>query len=622
MQKARLDAYKRILQCMPREEIITTALYYYEENDRLSTENRTLQDTWQEMIIQFQQMKGELAAAKSELGVLREQNRHLTGVRVIQDKNLFGRRSEKAEALLQAACGESPDADPLSEDADCDALSDDPLAARPRILSNHHLFETGSGRTPKTKGKREADLSKLPRQVVYDFDIDELNETYGVGQWRFAFWNEHKQLEVIRQSTYVKVTYTPVISYGLEHMLCSVPYEGALMPKSLVSSSLLSTIINDKYGMFLPLNRQSNDPDRFGIPLSRQTLSNWVVRLTLELLKTPYELLKERFIPYPYQQCDETIYLVIRSGKGPGSKGFIWAHRSSPFMDAPQIIIYCYENGRSADHLRDFYKDLSSHIYLSCDAYSAYPAFEKENAENVTLCGCFMHARRRFADALRIKRIKDLTSEQVAELPEGKAILLLQDIYREEGALSGLSAGERLARRIAVVKPLVDQFFDFIRSLDISDPSYSDKLKDAVLYSLHQENELRQFLSDGNIPIDNGASERIVKPVALGRKNYLFSNTLSGAEATAILQSLIETAKANGVDPYYYIKYLLDIMPGYIRKNRPIEDAQSLFPWSDAFRAYADKERSSYLASLKAPPGNQKPKTPRMRDLIPVENTA
>ena len=84
----------------------------------------------------------------------------------------------------------------------------------------------------------------------------------------------------------------------------------------------------------------------------------------------------------------------------------------------------------------------------------------------------------------------------------------------------------------------------------------------------------------------------------------------------------VELAKANGVDPYYYIKYLLDIMPGYIRKNRPIEDAQSLFPWSDAFRAYADKERSSYLASLKAPPGNQKPKTPRMRDLIPVENTA
>ncbi len=151
---------------------------------------------------------------------------------------------------------------------------------------------------------------------------------------------------------------------------------------------------------------------------------------------------------------------------------------------------------------------------------------------------------------------------------------------------------------------------------------FSDKLKDAILYSIHQEKELRQFLSDGHIPIDNGATERSVKPIALGRRNYLFSYSLLGAEATIVLSSLIETAKANGADPYYYIKYLTEIMPKHVRQDVPITHKEDLFPWSKTFQDYQLSEKENHLASLKAPPGNDKPRTPRKRDAIPLSDSA
>ena len=620
MIQARIDAHRELLKLKTRDELIESALYYYVESNSRAEELEFLKNTQQEFMLQFQQMKDELAGVKAENKYLLEQNRHLTGVREIQDKNLFGRSTEKRDALMRDALSDTPVSDPLSEDADCEDRSteDSPTSGN----SNNKIFSDDHNRKKKCRGKREADLSEMPRQVIYDYDINDLDNKYGKGNWRFVYWHKHQCVEVVPRFTYLKVTYTPVISCGLEHSLVTLPYDNALLPKSLVSPSLYATIATDKYNLFLPINRQISTDNRFGLPFSRQTISNWIVKLCLELLKPVYESLMEIFIPYQYQQCDETTYLVLINGKDPGSKGYMWVHRSSPFSEDHQIILYIYDNSRSADVLRSFYKDLSSHIYVSCDAYSAYPAFEKDNPENVTICGCFMHARRRFADALRILNIKNLPAEQVSALPEVKAIELIKNIYREENQLRELSAEDRLALRNEKVMPCVDEYFNFIKGLDVSDPLYSDKLKDAILYSLHQETALRQFLTDGHIPLDNGATERSVKPIALGRRNYLFSNSMQGAESTAIISSLIETAKANEADPYYYIMYLLETMPKHVRRGVPIENKESLFPWSKAFRDYQQSARTAYLASLKAPPGNEKPRTPRARDSISRQSPA
>jgi hypothetical protein len=613
MLKARIEAYREILKFKSRDELIESALCYYVESSELKEELDTLKEVQNEMILQFQQMKDELSGAKAEVKALREINLHLTDIRELRDNTLFGRSTEKTSVVMNSSPDTDPAVDPLSEDATCEA---EPVSADKTITSiPKKPFTPHTTGKKKHPGKRDSDLSNLPKQVIYDYDINDLNARYGEGNWRFAYWHKHRTVEVVRQYSYQKIVYTPAISYGLEHALISLPLEDTLLPKSLVSPSLFATLVTDKYNNYLPLNRQSSDPERFGIPFSRQTLSNWIVKLTLELLKVPYDMMTEQLCPCEYQQCDETTYLVIRNGKEPGSKGFMWVHRTSPLAEGNQIITYTYDPSRSAEPLRQFYEKLSSHIFLTSDAYSAYSSFEKENTSKITLCGCFMHLRRRFVEALRIVKKKGLNEEKLKELPEVKAISLIQKIYHEEGLLKELTPSERLALRKEKVKPCVNEFFAYIHSLDPSSPSYSDRLKDAILYSVHHEEVLCRFLSDGSIPIDNGATERSVKPIALGRHNYLFSNTASGAEATAILTSLIETAKANGADPYYYIKYLAEMLPKHVRRGVPIDAPVELMPWSEQYRRYQGSEKARRFEHLATPPGNEKPHTPRKRDI-------
>ncbi len=148
----------------------------------------------------------------------------------------------------------------------------------------------------------------------------------------------------------------------------------------------------------------------------------------------------------------------------------------------------------------------------------------------------------------------------------------------------------RLSRRQQEVKPKVDDFFTFIRAIDLSNPLVSEKLRDAVQYALNQEACLRRFLEDGNIPIDNGACERNVKPVALSRRNSLFSLTVSGAESSVMIQTLIETARDNSADPYYYLKYLMEQMPKHLYEKGQ-EFIPEMMPWSEKYRQYETRER-------------------------------
>ncbi len=158
----------------------------------------------------------------------------------------------------------------------------------------------------------------------------------------------------------------------------------------------------------------------------------------------------------------------------------------------------------------------------------------------------------------------------------------------------------------------MNAFFDFVRTIDLSNPLVGEKLRDAVQYALNQEENLRRLLDDGSIPIDNGITERAVKPVALYRRNSLFSFSVRGTEAMTRIFSLIETAKANGADPYFYLKYIMEQLPLYIYDNGN-EYMPDLMPWSDTYRRYEAAERLNQVKA-QAPPGNEKPRTPRKRD--------
>ncbi len=226
----------------------------------------------------------------------------------------------------------------------------------------------------------------------------------------------------------------------------------------------------------------------------------------------------------------------------------------------------------------------------------------------IILCGCLMHARKRLVEAVDVMTIpKDMSMEERLELPEVKALLLIAGIYYAEKPLKELSAAERSIRREKEVLPKVNNYFDYIRGIDINAPEVSGKLKDAVTYSLNHEGELRQFLYDGNVPIDDIATERAIRPIAQLRNNALFSCTPRGAKASAVIMSLIETARANGADPYYYLCFLLTVLPLHIGDKAETYMA-GMMPWSKTYRDYERNEKNRIVNAL-APPGNgEKPK--------------
>ncbi|MBR4776893.1 MAG: IS66 family transposase [Lachnospiraceae bacterium] len=623
------QAYKKMfmdsISDRPAADLLAIISDLYDEKESWHAKYTELSNSGSELVLQFQQMKTELEALRKENAELYRQNSHLTGIKESQAKDLFGRRSEEMKGML----GDIPDlgfSDPLDEDKDADEPdpgehASDQNAGGPDLNTEDNDTVTGTKlpipsatdehkeKRKKEKGKREADLSGLPVQTIYEFDAGKLDEQFGAGEWRIVFWEKHDTVELVRSYSFLKRIYTPVISSGYPGELHREAYTQSLLPKSLVSQSLMADILFNKYNLFQPLYRQDENMI-YGIKISRQTMSNWVLKTAGELLRPVYSMLAEMLKGYKYQQCDETTYLVIMDGRNAGSKCFIWVHRSGVFMAEKQIIIYCLEKTRGSAHLFSFYEGLESGINLTCDAYSAYDSIEKAMPDKISVSGCFMHVRRRFYYAALVLKVSaGIDPHKFNEIPEIKALLLIRKMYSEENKLSGMSAEERLKERREHIEPVYNEFMDYIESLKDSMDTFSDKMKDAVSYALNQKEKLHKFLEDGNIPIDNGASERSVKPIAQGRKNYLFSTSMKGGEATAIATSLMETAKANGADPYVYLMFVLERMSKKVYYYQDV-DLSTLCPWTGEYKAYEAAYKESLLHKA-APPGNEKPETDR-----------
>lgn len=601
--------FREELQTKSREELIETACRLMGElraaQIRLDETSRGIT----EMSLQFSQMQDTVRGLESENRFLKEENERLTAKSTLRTKDVFGRSTEKADDILRSCLQGSPD-DPLDEDASDEKKDGSGGDGK----EDAHDGPSCTGRkhgTGKKKGTRSANFSSLPHVKEFELNIEELNETYGEGNWRIAFWRCRRTIESQRTVRYVREAYAPVISIGLEHMMKSVPHRNVLLWNSYVSPSLLAEIFYNKFCLSLPFYRQSQDMAREGVIISRQTMSNWCVNLSLDLLAPVYDFLSALNKNQPYHQCDETTLTVIRDGRSAGTVSYIWAHVTSELSEERKIFIYCYEMTRHTDHLRSYYSKDQGKRFISCDAYTSYHTYEKEMDGSVIISGCFMHARRRFANALQVVDISGMTEEAVNGLPETKAIQLIAEIYMQENPLKEQSPDERHLRRQSDVRPKVDAYFDFIHSFDLKDPALSATFRDAVSYSVNQETYLRQFLEDPHIPIDNGFCERSFKNLCVGRRNWLFCNTPDGAEATVIVYSLIETAKANGANPYYYLKYLLEEMPKHMEEEGRsfLED---MVPWCDRYRKY-EEAQIRLIAARSVGEDQEKPLTPKRR---------
>lgn len=511
------------------------------------------------------QQQEQLNALTKELHASNEKMQLLMEQVILGKQNRFGRSSEKMEDTSQICFREVNGTIVFFNEAEavCDLN-----AAEPEDL------ELKSPKQPKRKGKKEADLSGLPvRRIDHYLSAEELEAEFGVRGWKQLPDAISRKYHFVPAKVEVEEHHIGVYASKTDEHMVKADHPKTLLHGSLVSPSLGAAIINGKYVNAVPLYRLEQEFQRYGLQITRQNMANWCIRLAEEYLSILYDYLHKELYFYHVIQADETPVLVNHDGRKAGSKSWMWVYRSGHLYQKRQIVLYEYQQTRNASHPREFLKGYDG--ICVTDGYQVYPTLEKE-LEELTIAGCWVHCRRRFDEALK------LISKSYQK--ESNAFLLMkqiQAIYREEGKLKDLSSDERLKQRQAVIKPLVDAFFAYLKTINVSK---KDKFGDAVGYALNQEKYLRVFLTDGDVPIDNNASERAIRGFCIGKKNWQMIDTIHGAKSSAIIYSIVETAKANNLKPFDYVQHLLEEMPKHM-DDRDCSFLENLLPWSEKLPA-------------------------------------
>ena len=511
------------------------------------------------------QQQEQLEAITKELHASNEKMQLLMEQVILGKQNRFGRSSEKMEDTSQICFREVDGTIVFFNEAEavCDLN-----AAEPEDL------ELKSPKQPKRKGKKEADLSGLPfRRIDHYLSEEELEAEFGVKGWKQLPDAISRKYHFVPAKVEVEEHHIGVYASKTDEYMVKADHPKALLHGSLVSPSLGAAIINGKYVNAVPLYRLEQEFQRYGLQITMQNMANWCIRLAEEYLSILYDHLHKELYFYHVIQADETPVLVNHDGRKAGSKSWMWVYRSGHLYQKRQIVLYEYQQTRNASHPREFLKGYDG--ICVTDGYQVYHTLEKE-LEELTIAGCWVHCRRRFDEALKLIP-KSYQKESHAFL----LMKQIQAIYREEGKLNDLSSDERLRQRQAVIKPLVDAFFAYLKTINVSK---KDKFGDAVGYARNQEKYLRVFLTDGDVPIDNNASERAIRGFCIGKKNWQMIDTIHGAKSSAIIYSIVETAKANNLKPFDYVQHLLEEIPKHMN-DKDCSFLEDLLPWSEKLPA-------------------------------------
>ena len=343
--------------------------------------------------------------------------------------------------------------------------------------------------------------------------------------------------------------------------IVKAPIDEPVIKGSFASPEAIAHIMCQKFVMGSPLYRQEQEWKRNGILLSRQTMSNWLIKATEDWLEPIYEALRETLLTYDVLHADETTLQVLREpGKAPQSKSYMWLYRTSGYNNYGHevkhpIVLYEYQPSRRAKHPEAFLRDFNG--FLHADGYDGYHSLP----ENIMVVGCLSHARRKWDEALKALPEKDREGSNVLR---GKRYC--DKLFELERSFAELTPDERFEKRQAFSKPLMTEFFTWADALKAAPKTGLGK---AVYYVLSQRKYLEHYLLDGRLEISNNRAERSIKPFVIDRKNFLFANTPRGAKASAIMFSIIETAKENGLNPFAYLSYIFTNAPNYdIRNDR------------------------------------------------------
>lgn len=436
-------------------------------------------------------------------------------------------------------------------------------------------------KSKKTKGRREADISGLPVVTIeHMLTEEEPVAEFGKDGWYQLADEIYNRYRFIPMKVELEEHHVGVYKSKKDNHFKKADHPAYLLRNSLVSPSLLAGIWNAKYVNAAPLYRQEQEFQRMGLNIDRTDMARWTIQCAERYLSVLYDYFHEELYHYHVLQADETPVRVTKENRTEGAKHYMWVYRTGKMYRDKQIVLYEYQPTRNAGHPREFLKAFTG--VCVTDGYQVYHTIEKER-EDLKVAGCWAHARRRFDEAVKALP-KASQKSSLAYL----ALKQIQAIYREDNKLSDMNPKDHLYHRQLTVKPLVDAYFAWVKQNLLKVPAKS-KTANGFTYSINQEKYLRVFLEDGEVPLDNNAAEQTIRPFCVGKKNWVMIDTIAGAESSAIIYSIAETAKANNLKPYNYFEYLLEEIPKHM-DDHDTSFCKDLLPWSDKLPAECRKQ--------------------------------
>ena len=529
-----------------------------------------------ESMAQEKELRSQLAVLTDELKRTNQQMQVILEKWNLAQANRFGRSSEK----MGYDTGTCQQLELAVMYAECFNEAEATVNETPPDEPDMEEVTVTAHKRKKHAGKREEDLKDLPHAepVISTLTEEELLEQLGPG-YRQLKDEAYQRLEFHPSSFEVKEYHICVyVSADGKKFAKAKRPQADLFRNSIATPSLLAGILNYKYVNALPVHRLAQDFKRSEVNISPQVMCNWVIKSSEIYFSLVYDWMKDVLLKQPVVQADETTLKVNRDGRKAGSSSYMWVYITGEHDDSgKKIVLYDYCRTRSTEHLREF---LSSYKgILVSDGYQSYHTFSKE--QSLTSAGCWTHCRRRFVNAIKAAQ-KDLPEEALKNSIAYQALARISAIYKLDGSWKERTSEYRMEHRQRILKPLVDEYFDWVKEqIKTCNVLPKSETGEGLSYSINQEKYLRAFLDNRDIPIDNSACERAIRPFCVGRKNWNVIDTVEGAQASAIVYSIAETAKANNLKPYQYFEYLLTELPERIsRKKDSTFSLDDLMPWS------------------------------------------
>ena len=491
------------------------------------------------------ELMSEVRARDSELRFKDARIAQLTHEMAVLKRWKFAARSEKLGAEQQSLLDEAIDADLVAIEQEIEQLA---AQSKADAIPN--------------KPRRMPLPANLPRIEVRH---EPESTTCGCGC----------QLRRIGEDVSEKLDYTPGVFTVERHVrgkwvcarcetLIQAPVPAQVIDKGIPTAGLLAQVLVAKYGDHLPLYRQEGIFGRAGLAIPRSTLAQWVGMCGVQL-QPLVDALKEQMLRHRVMHADETPVAMLSPGKGKTQRAYLWTYCPGAFEDL-KAVVYDFADSRAGEHARDFLRDWRGQ--LVCDDFTGYKALF---AQGVTELGCMAHARRKFYD------LHTASKSEIAR----DALQYIGQLYEIEREVQQLAPNERLDIRQQRARPIAEALHAWMTQQRVR-VSEGSAIAKALDYSLRRWVALTRYLDDPQVPIDNNWCENQIRPIAIGRNNWLFAGSLRAGRRAAAAMSLIQSAKLNGHDPYAYLKDVLTRLP-----TQPASRLEELLPhrWQPSLQA-------------------------------------